>query len=446
MTEPTGAYEYKDQLFLMQSNPEPASPATELCQTLGQLPLADAAVEANLNVLELEQLLAVAHTWPGCIIRDNEAIIGILSRRRLAAALSRRFARDLFAKASLHKLVELNLVDASPLVFSQDTTVSECSRTALAREPAMAYEPVIVMRHGSPYLLEVDILMRAQSALLQQANAELLASEQRLEAEVAKRTLELKRTNADLLEKQLQIDAELEVARNIQQSILPAQFPVDHRYDGDAFMKAARMIGGDFYDLFTLDEHRLAMVVADVSGKGVPAALFMMLVRAILQDVAPEHRSPADCVARVNELLGTRNQVSLFVTLVYGILDVTCGTFVFCNGGHSMPYLRRANGSVEYLTERGSPLVGLLDEASYRDLEVKLQPGDSLLLVTDGIAERFAPDGLKFGHQRLLQFIQECQAVSPTETLQALNAELERFSAGLAQSDDVTALMLRYKG
>ncbi len=430
----------------MHSNLQLTSHPTELPRTLGDLPLADASVEAELNVLELEQLLAVAHTWPGCIIRDGDTIVGILSRRRLAAALSRRFARDLFAKGSLRKLVELELVDAAPLVFSQETAVAECVRAALAREPAMAYEPVIVMREGTPQLLEVDLLMRAQSTLLQQANDQLLASEQRLEAEVVKRTLELERINADLLEKKLQIDAELEVARNIQQSILPANFPSDRRYEGDAFMKAARMIGGDFYDFFSLDEHRLAIVVADVSGKGVPAALFMMLTRAMLQDVALQHESPAACVARVNELLGTRNQVSLFVTLIYGIFDARSGTFTFCNGGHSMPYLRRAGGIVECPTERGSPLVGLLDDARYRDLEVTLRPGDALLLVTDGIAECFAPDGLKFGHQRLVRFLEACQTTAPTGTLQALSTELEQFSAGLAPSDDVTALMLRYRG
>ncbi|HUN99183.1 MAG TPA: SpoIIE family protein phosphatase [Bradyrhizobium sp.] len=274
----------------------------------------------------------------------------------------------------------------------------------------------------------------------------LLRHQAGLEAEVEARTRELATINADLLLTQNQINEELRVARTLQQSILPTGFPPHDGYQGHAFMRAARMIGGDFYDIFRLDDHRLGIVVADVSGKGVPAALFMVLVRTVLQDLALRDLAPGACLAEANRQLIARNPLSLFVAVIYGILDARSGLFTFCSGGHVMPYVLRADGVVEVITARGAPLVGLIEDAVYLDLTVSLQRGDGLLLVTDGVAECFNRAGEAFGEKRLLALLASAGSIALDRLLAGLVVELDRFSEGLPASDDVTALAVRFAG
>ncbi len=274
----------------------------------------------------------------------------------------------------------------------------------------------------------------------------LLRHQADLEAQVAARTQELAAINADLLQTQNQINEELRVARTLQQSILPTAFPPHDGYQGHAFMRAARMIGGDFYDMFRLDDHRLGIVVADVSGKGVPAALFMVLVRTILQDLALRDLAPGACLAEANRQLIARNPLSLFVTVIYGIMDSRSGVFTFCSGGHIMPYVLRADGAVEAIKARSAPLVGLIETAVYPDLTIALQPGDGLLLVTDGVAECFNRAGEAFGEGRLMAMLTSAGPIALDRLLDRLVAELDRFSDGLPASDDVTALVVRFTG
>ena len=274
----------------------------------------------------------------------------------------------------------------------------------------------------------------------------LLRHQAQLETEVAARTRELAATNADLVQAQHQTNEELRFAGTLQQSILPAAFPSHAAYQGHAFMRAAHMIGGDFYDMFRLDEDRLGIVVADVSGKGVPAALFMMLVRTVMQYYAIRTLSPGECMARVNRHLIAHNPLSLFVTVLYGVLDARTGVFTFCSGGHTMPLVLRNGGGVELVQARSAPLVGLLEDVTYPDLTVTLQPGDGLLLVTDGVAERFNQHDEAFGDERLIELLASAGPVPVDQLLDDLVAALDRFSQGVPASDDVTVLAVRFLG
>jgi serine phosphatase RsbU (regulator of sigma subunit)/CheY-like chemotaxis protein len=273
----------------------------------------------------------------------------------------------------------------------------------------------------------------------------LLRHQAQLEADVAARTQELAATNADLLQAQNRINEELRFARTLQQSILPASFPHHPAYEGHAYMRAARMIGGDFYDMFQLDDDHLGIVVADVSGKGVPAALFMVLVRTVLLDLAMHGLAPGACLAAANRYLIERNPLSLFVTVLYGILDTRTGIFTFCSGGHTMPYVLRASGQVEMVDGRPAPLVGFLDDVAYHDLAVTLQPGDGLLLVTDGVAECFNQNDEAFGEERLIELLRSAGPVPVSRLLDDLVAELDRFAQGIPASDDVTILAVRFR-
>jgi serine phosphatase RsbU (regulator of sigma subunit) len=411
---------------------------------------------------------------PGCVVCKGDIIVGVLSRKRLFAALSKPFSRDLFIRRPVVSLVDIDVLDTRPLRLSLGTEISFAVDQALSRDTAMHFEPVLVEGGQGPQLIEVDVMLRTQSGILKQAilakdelidevqrtsqelrttlvslertRDRLLQSEERLEAEVVRRTLELATTNAELLQKQNQIDEELTAARSLQQSILPDAFPDHEGYTGKAFMRAARMIGGDFYDVFPLENDRVGMMVADVSGKGVPAALFMVLARTVLQDLALRGHSPGECVRRANEQLIARNPLWLFVTVIYGILDVRTGVFTFCNAGHIMPYVLRVNGAVEVVSERASPLVGLIEQARFSDLTITLEPGDGLMMVTDGVGECFNRNGEAFGEQRLLDLIAAC-ANGPLENLlDDLVSALDRFSDGIAASDDVTVLVLKYRG
>lgn len=294
----------------------------------------------------------------------------------------------------------------------------------------------------------VDILCAAVGVGLDNVHLHerLLRHQAQLEAEVAARTRELATINADLVQTQNQINEELSVARTLQQSILPAAFPGHVSYEGHAFMREARMIGGDFYDMFHLDEHRLGIVVADVSGKGVPAALFMVLVRTVLQEVALRGLAPGACLAEANRQLIARNPLSLFVTVLYGIMDARTGLFTFCSGGHVMPYVLRAGGVVDVVGARPSPLLGLIEGANYPDLTIALAPGEGLLLLTDGVAECFNRAGEQFGEQRLIEVLASAGPIAVDRLLDGLIAELDRFSDGFPPSDDVTALVVRYLG
>jgi serine phosphatase RsbU (regulator of sigma subunit) len=441
---------------------------------LSNLELWDVSAELDATVAQIERLFLENPRLPGIVLTEDAGVAGVLSRKRLTAALSRPYARDLFVRSPLRRLITVSAIDTVPLSLHERTEVAQAASMVLARPAELVYEPIIVTGGARPRILEIDLLIRTQSQMLHEAGESkdrliadvrrgadelratlidleqtrdrLLQSEARLEGEVARRTLELERINADLLQRQQQIDEELEVARSLQQSILPAAFPHDARLEGRSFMRAARMIGGDFYDVFKLDDHRIGIVVADVSGKGVPAALFMILVRTMLQDLATHHESPGQCVSRANSILLERNPLSLFVTLIYGIVDTRTGVFTFCNGGHPMPYLVRAGGAVELITQRPSPIVGLLETAAYRDIQVQMAPGDTLYLVTDGVTECFSPSGDAFGEKRLVEFLRSEGTEPLAKALEELIARLDNFSQGIAPSDDVTAVIARFHG
>jgi sigma-B regulation protein RsbU (phosphoserine phosphatase) len=178
----------------------------------------------------------------------------------------------------------------------------------------------------------------------------------------------------------------------------------------------------------------------------VPAALFMVLAHTVIQELALSGLTPGACLAEVNRQLLARNPLSLFVTVIYGILDARTGLFTYCSGGHVMPYLLRVDGGMEGVTVRPSPLVGLIEQADYHDLTITLGPGDGLLLVTDGVAECFNGAGEAFGEERLLATLADGASIAIDRLLDMLIAELERFADGTPASDDVTALVVRFLG
>ena len=239
---------------------------------------------------------------------------------------------------------------------------------------------------------------------------------------------------------------ELEVARHVQTSSLPEALPKGDDFDIGAVMTPAREIGGDFYDFFSLDDHRIGLVIADVSDKGVPAALITMVTRALLKSAARRHDdSPGACLAEVNEFLSQDNEACMFVTLFYGVLDFRDGSLCYCNGGHNPPRVVRADGAVEALQSTGDLALGVFSGHEFQEHTVALAPGDVLFLYTDGITEACNPVNDEFGEGRLDELLGGVRQLSSQEMVQSAVQAVETFADGADQFDDMTCLTLRLR-
>jgi len=235
---------------------------------------------------------------------------------------------------------------------------------------------------------------------------------------------------------------ELVVASQVQTAVLPAALPVTEEFDVHASMTPAREIGGDFYDFFTLDDDRMGIVIADVSDKGIPAALFTMVSRALLKAAARNHASPAQCLHEVNELVSQDNDSCMFVTLFYAVLDLRDGRVVYCNGGHNPPRLV-ASGEVQEVPSTGDIALGIALGQDFHDAELPLHVGDTLFLYTDGITEACDADDAEFGEQRLDNLLRDLSDVEAADVVQTVVNAVEEFAGGVAQFDDMTCLALR---
>lgn len=250
---------------------------------------------------------------------------------------------------------------------------------------------------------------------------------------------------AEIREKQ-QRRREMEAAADLQKSILPGPLPHDgpaSAVDLYAEMRPAREIGGDFYDYFLIGEKRLVVTVADVSGKGTPAALFMAVSRTVLRSVAGADDMAA-AMRDANRLLSSENDTYMFVTVFYGVLDLANGVLRWCNAGHNPPYLLRSTGGREMLRATGVPF-GIDAHGFHRIGESVLMPGDGLFLYSDGITEAFDPAGELYGNARLEQALDRVKGRRAAEIVGDIIADTERFAAGAEQSDDITCLALRYR-
>ncbi len=265
-----------------------------------------------------------------------------------------------------------------------------------------------------------------------------------LEATVGRRTRELAEKNAALERAQAQIRSELEVARALQVAILPATFPARSGYQGAARMIPATTMGGDFYDFIELPGGQIGLVMADVSGKGVPAAFFMAVARTNLRELAAHHTTPGACLAHTNEVLCTQNPLDLFVTVFYCILDPASGVLRYANGGHNPPLLRRADGAVEALSGAGGLVLGAMPGVSFPDHAVQLRSGDRLVLFTDGITEAFNAADEAYGIERLVEEVRVHGGGAAAGLVEHICHGVTVFAAAAPQSDDITLIVLSF--
>jgi sigma-B regulation protein RsbU (phosphoserine phosphatase) len=244
------------------------------------------------------------------------------------------------------------------------------------------------------------------------------------------------------------IGAELDVATKIQASMLPCIFPAFPEYkefDIFASMQPAKEVGGDFYDFFLIDEKTLALIIADVSGKGVPAALFMVIAKTLIKNNAQYGKSPKEVFETVNNMLCENNDTGMFVTAFMGYLDIVSGRFTFVNAGHNPPLIKQGERFEMLATSKSFVLAGM-EDMRYKQNEIVLSPNDELFLYTDGITEADNNDKELFGEERLLNIVNSDSEMDLSDFTAKIKREIDRFADGAEQADDITMLTLRYRG
>lgn len=245
------------------------------------------------------------------------------------------------------------------------------------------------------------------------------------------------------------IGAELNVATQIQEDMLPRifpPFPDKNEFELYASMDPAKEVGGDFYDFFLIDENHLALIIADVSGKGVPAALFMVIAKTLIKNRAQMGGSPSEILRDVNEQLCEGNEAELFVTVWLAILEISTGKGIASNAGHEYPAVRRADGKYELIKNRHSPAVAVMEGIRFREYPFELHKGDSLFVYTDGVTEATNAENTLFGTERLLNALNKNPAAAPEELLRNVREEIDIFVEDAPQFDDITMLGLFYSG
>jgi len=245
------------------------------------------------------------------------------------------------------------------------------------------------------------------------------------------------------------IQYDLTVARNIQQAILPKifpPFPDRKEFDIYASMTAAKEVGGDFFDFFPIDTDRIGFVIGDVSGKGIPAAIFMAVSRTLLKATAVKGLPAGDCLSYVNDLLCPESVESMFVTIFYGILDTKTGEVEYANGGHNPPYIICKDGGITEIPHTGGIALGVLDDIKFSAKTLKLNPGDSIFLFTDGVTEAFSREEELYSEERLEGLLKDMNTLKVKEICQAIIKDVHEYSTGVQQSDDITVLSIKYFG
>jgi sigma-B regulation protein RsbU (phosphoserine phosphatase) len=264
--------------------------------------------------------------------------------------------------------------------------------------------------------------------------------------ERTRRELETIRAGIQARENLTSLHSELEIAMRIQQSILPETITGHDAFEISASMIPARQVSGDFYDFFLIDAHRLGVCIGDVSGKGIPAALFMAVSRTLLRATAL-HGAPAkECLAHVNDVLLRQSKGELFVTLFYAILDLRTGDLDFSAGGQTAPGLLSRNGQLQYLREPRGYMLGLFDDAQFTSGHAKLDPGDVLVLYTDGVTEAENEESAFYTETRLTAALTAMNDAPAQDIVNNLVSEVNRFTGGNPQTDDITVLAVRYGG
>jgi len=251
-----------------------------------------------------------------------------------------------------------------------------------------------------------------------------------------------------MMEIKERIESELRVARDIQLSLVPKTFPCPphvQEFEVYAVLEPAKEVGGDLYDFFFIDDEHFCIVIGDVSGKGIPAALFMSATRSVMKSQADKGKRPADILDKVNNELCRGNDTCMFVTLFCGILNIYTGEVIFSNAGHNPPYIYRRNGLIEEIEKIPGIALGIVEDMMFGEGRFVLAQGDTFVMYTDGVSEAMDTNNNMFTEQRLQQTLKNGQSWTPKRIIENMMRDVSHFTEGAEQSDDITILTLTYQ-
>jgi sigma-B regulation protein RsbU (phosphoserine phosphatase) len=361
-----------------------------------------------------------------------------IGRIAQAVVTFRRAAQDLTANRALRERVRRR---QERLIQRQLQTLADATDMTSREELLGLMSAHSAQPHSPPHSDEE--LLRQLAAVMGDLTQRLIQQHQSLSSMVVElREALVTKTRLAGLQQELQIAAQ------VQLSILPRTLPTDTRVQLHCHITPAREVGGDFYDYFHIDADNLGFVMADVSGKGIPAALFMAITRTLLKATALFVASPTVCIRKLNDLLAKENEQMMFVTIFYGVLHLPTGQVNYVNAGHNPPYQLHADGSVEAVPRTGGMAVAVSEDFPYREGQLTLAAGEMLFLYTDGITEAFDCDAQEYGDTRLHRLLQRLNArpLTPADICNAVLADVHQFERGAPQADDITCMGLRYQG
>ena len=250
-------------------------------------------------------------------------------------------------------------------------------------------------------------------------------------------------------EEKERLGTELDIANRIQASMLPSTFPAfpeREEFDVYALMKPAKSVAGDFYDFFLIDDDHLGVVMADVSGKGIPASLFMMMAKIIISNIAQMGIPPHEVLEKANERICMNNDEDMFVTVWFGIITISTGHVIASNAGHEYPVLQNEDGVFELFHDRHGFVIGGMEGVRYKDYEFDLKKGKTLFLYTDGVPEATTAENVQFGPERMVEALNRKQDADPQELVHYMLRTVDDFDGDVPQFDDITMLAIRYNG
>jgi sigma-B regulation protein RsbU (phosphoserine phosphatase) len=380
------------------------------------------------------------------LVVDDEPDLELLIRQKFRPQVRNKELEFVFAQNGAEALAKLKEDAAIELVLSDINMPEMDGLTLLTKMSELSFstKAVIVSAYGDMKNIRTAMNRGAFDFVIKPIDFE------DLEITIKKTLHEIAaiKQAVEARDQLVAIHQELSIASNIQQSILPRQFPPfpeKTALDIFAEMIPAKEVGGDFYDFFLIDDDRLGFVIGDVSGKGVPASIFMAVSHTLIRAIALTGVSPAECLQQVNVTLSRENVRSMFVTIFYAVLNLRTGELEYCNGGHNPPFYLAKNGQIEFLQKVGGLALGVMDKAKYEAKKLALQSGDGLFLYTDGITEAMDAVNNEFSEKRLQDFLKQSHAASPAEMIRGAVEAVRACAAGAPQADDITALAIKYQ-
>jgi phosphoserine phosphatase RsbU/P len=382
------------------------------------------------------------------LVVDDEVDLEPLVRQRFRKQIRENIYDFIFAHNGLEALSKLIEYPQIGIILS-DINMPEMDGLTLLmklkelKNPAL--KTVIVSAYGDMDNIRTAMNRGAFDFLTKPINFE------DLEITINKTMEEIQQLRYSLEEHDqlISIQQDLLTAREIQQAILPKVFPpFPNRKDFDIYgaMIAAREVGGDFFDFFMIDNEKLGFVIGDVSGKGVPAAIFMAVSRTLIRATGLKGIPASECMCYVNKLLCNESVSGMFVTVFYGILNMTTGELEYVNAGHNPPYLLEGDSKISPLEMTGGIILGCFEECNFKSRIIRLNPGDSLFLYTDGVTEAFNLSEEAFGTARMEEVLRNRASEPLQDLVKNVLDKVSEFALGAAQSDDITLLAVKYLG